>query len=424
MNAVDLAEFISEMDPEDERLVILFRLMPKEFGAEVFAYLDRDAQQRVVQGISDKELRGIMDELFLDDTVDFIEEMPASIVRRVIKLADHETRKQINQLLMYPDDSAGSLMTTEYMEAKTGWSIAQAIASVRSQCEDMEFISTLFVTDGARHLKGSVLLKDLLAASDSDSVASIVNTNINFVSTLTDQAEVADMFKRYDLVTLPVVDGEQRLVGIISIDDIVDVIDEEATEDIYKMAAMEPIEQSYSDAGVFTLARKRIVWLAVLMISSTVTGFIIERFQAALAANVLLVSFIPMLMDTGGNASSQTSASVIRALVLKEVAFRDIFKVIWKEFRVSVIVGAGIAALNFLRVMLFNRNLLVALVVSATLFIVIVVSKIVGCVLPMFAQRIHLDPALMASPMITTIVDAVALLVYFGIASQVFGIAV
>ena len=421
---VDLAEFMSdELDLEDKRIPILFRIMPKEYAADVFSYLDHDIQMRVAQEFNDKELKGLLDELFMDDTVDFLEEMPASMVRRVLKVADSDTRKHINQLLMYPDDSAGSLMTTELMEVHREWTVADAIKRVRRQCEDVETITNLYVTDKAHHLIGTISLKDLLTASDTETVADIAETNVISVSTLTDQEDIADMFKRYDFVSMPVVDAENRLLGVITIDDVVDVIEEETTEDIYRMAAMEPIETSYADVSVFTLAKKRIAWLSILMISATFTGLIIQRFEAALAANVILVSFIPMLMDTSGNAGSQASTSIIRALVLNEIEFKDLIRVIWKEFRVSLLVGSGVAVLNFLRILIFNHDLKVATVVSLTLLCAVIVANFVGCVLPICAQKLKLDPALMASPMITTIVDAVSLTLYFTIASIAFGIA-
>ena len=420
MNVVDVAEMFTEWaeDGGDEKqIVIAFRILPKEMSADVFSYLDSDIQQKIVETISDKELGEILDELFMDDTVDFIEEMPANIVKRVIKVSSVEDRKLINQLLMYPEDSAGSLMTTEYMKVDDEWTVGYAIKKIRQQVEDKESIVNMFVTDESRHLVGWLKLRDLLTAQDEDMVKDLIETEIISVQTHIEQEEVAEMFKKYDLVSMPVVDNEGRLVGIITIDDIVDVMEEETTEDIYKMAAMEPIEDGYMETGVFTLAKKRIVWLMVLMISATFTGMIIQNFDAVLSSNIILSSFIPMLMDTSGNAGSQTSVSVIRGIVLGEVEFSDIFKVIWKEFRVSLIVGIGISLFNFLRIALFYKDLVIAFVVAITLFCAIVAAKFVGCVLPIVATKLKLDPALMASPMITTIVDAVSLLVYFNVAS-------
>lgn len=415
LNVVDLAEFISEKE-DDQRTILLFRLLPKEMAAEVFAYLEHDQQQRIVEAITDKELAGILDELFLDDTVDFIDEMPASIVKRVIKISDPDTRRQINQMLLYPEASAGSLMTIEFMELDRNWDVKRAISEVRRQSEDKESITLLFVTDAFRKLEGTIRLRDVLTGRDDEIIGDIMETDVISVKTHDDQAEVAEMFKKYDLLSMPVVDNEGRLVGIITIDDVVDVMEEETTEDIYKMAAMEPIEDSYMSTGVFTLAKKRIVWLMVLMISATFTGMIISKFNTILSANVMLASFMPMLMDTSGNAGSQASVSVIRSLVLGEVEFKDIFAVIWKEFRVSLIAGACVAAVNFARIILMYKDTALAMVVSLTMFCVVIAAKFVGCTLPMIATKLKLDPALMASPMITTIVDAVALLVYFNIA--------
>ena len=416
MNVVDIAYYIGEIG-NDPRAILLFRLLPKEMAAEVFSYLEHDEQQKIVEGITDKELAGILDELFLDDTVDFIDEMPASIVKRVLKISDVDTRRQINQLLMYPEESAGSLMTIEFMEIDSKWNVKKAIEEVRRQSADKESISWLFVTDEKRHLKGGIRLRDLLTGHDDEVIDDLMETGVMVVNTHENQANIADIFKKYDLVSMPVVDNENRLVGIITIDDIVDVMEEEATEDIYKMAAMEPIEESYMDAGVFTLARKRIVWLMVLMISATFSGMIITHFDHVLAVNVMLASFIPMLMDTSGNAGSQSSVSIIRGLVIGDVKLTDMLTVMWKEFRVSVIVGSGMAAFNFLRILIINKDAVLALIVAITIFCTVVAAKLVGCTLPMIATKLKIDPALMATPMITTIVDAVALLVFFNVAS-------
>lgn len=415
---VDFAEAIGEY-PEDPRVLLLFRLLPKEMAAEVFAYLERDLQQRIVEGITDKELSSILDELFMDDTVDFLDEMPASIVKRVIKIADPDMRRQINLMLMYPEASAGSLMTIEFMEVDRNWNVRRAIEEVRRQSEDKESISLLFVTDAFRKLEGTVRLRDVLAARDDEMIGDIMETDVISVKTHDDQADVAEIFKKYDLFTMPVVDNEDRLVGIITIDDVVDVMEEETTEDIYRMAAMEPIQESYMETGVLTLAKKRIVWLMVLMISATFTGKIIESYNGALAANLLLSSFIPMLMDTSGNAGSQTSVSVIRGLVLGQIELSDILTVIWKEFRVGIVVGIMVAAVNYVRIVVFFHNSGIAAVVAVTIFCAVVAAKLVGCTLPIIATRFKLDPALMASPMITTIVDAMSLLVYFNIAIRI-----
>lgn len=415
MNEVDVAEFMKDID-DPKTLLLTFRLLPKELAADVFSYLDHDQQERIVREITDRELAGILDELYLDDTVDFLDELPASLVKRVLAAADADTRKQINALLMYPDDSAGSLMTTEFTELRKEWNVGQAISAIRRQCANRESIDALFVTDARRRLEGVIDISEVLSHPDETLIGDIMDTDIIFAATHEDQADVADKFKKYDLVSMPVVDAENRLVGIITIDDVIDVMEEETTEDIYKMAAMAPIEQSYMETGVFTLAKKRIGWLLLLMISATFTGMIIQNFETALAANVVLSTFIPMLMDTGGNAGSQASVSVIRGIVLGELHFRDLFKVMWKEFRISLLVGVTLAVVNFARVMLMNHSFTIALIVSLTLICTIIAAKLVGCMLPLVATKLHLDPALMASPMLTTIVDAVSLTIFFNIA--------
>ncbi len=429
MNPADIAEQMTEIE-DDKSLVIVFRLLPKEQAAEVFSYLESEEQQRIVTRISDRELAGLVNEMFVDDAVDFTEEMPANIVRRVLALADPDTRKAINQLLKYPDNSAGSLMTTELLRLKGEWTVAEAIAYVRKNCMELESITYAFVTDDSRHLTGVVSMKEVLGSPDEALISSIMDDDVIYAATTEDQADVAEQFKKYDIVSMPVVDGEMRLVGLITIDDVVDVMEDETTEDIYKMAAMAPIEDSYMSTSVFSLAKKRVVWLLVLMISATFTGLIITKFENMLTAVAILTSFIPMLMDTCGNAGSQASVSVIRALVLGEVHFSSMLKVIWKEFRVSIIVGVCVAVVNFIRIIAFyylgmyqieaGQNIfLIAGVVSMTLILAVICAKFVGCTLPLLADKAKLDPALMASPMITTIVDAVSLLVYFGIASLV-----
>ncbi len=415
MNEVDIAQWLADIE-EDPRLLLVFRMLPKETAADVFSYLTHDLQQKIVEGLTDKELARVIDELFLDDTVDFVEEMPASIVKRVVRAADPETRKQLNLLLMYPEDSAGGLMTIEFMELDDVWPVGRAIEAIRAQAADKETISTLYVTDRQRHLEGVVGLRRVLMSDNDQKIGELMETEVITAHTHDHQEDVADKFKKYDLTAMPVVDSENRLVGIITVDDVIDVMEEETTEDIYKMAAMAPSETTYMEAGVLTLVKNRVVWLVILMFSATFTGLIISNFEAALAANVLLASFIPMLMDTGGNAGSQSSVSVIRAITLGEVKFSDIFVVMWKEVRVGALTGAVVAVLNFLRIWLLNGDPLVALVVSITLFIVVIAAKFVGCTLPILATKIKLDPAVMASPLITTIVDAVALALFFNIA--------
>lgn len=423
MNEVDLADMINNAEDDDNlHALVLFRLLPKDMCADVFSYLDSDVQEYIVNGINDKELSAILEELYLDDTVDFVDEMPSSIAKRVLMLSDSETRKRINQFLHYPEDSAGSLMTIEYMSVKKDWTVAKTLLEIRRRAEDKEDIQTLYVSDSKRVLSGMLDLTDVLAASDETILEDIMDTEFVTCNTTTDQAEVAEMFKKYDLISMPVVDKDSHIVGIITIDDIVDVIEEETTEDIYKMAAMAPIDDSYMETGVFSLAKKRIVWLLILMISATFTGLIIQNYSTIISTNVILASFMPMLMDTSGNAGSQASVSIIRGLVLGEVEPKDIAKVIWKEFRVSILVGVIIAFFNFIRMLIMYKDIKISLVVSITLFFVIIAAKFVGCTLPLIATKLKLDPALMASPMITTIVDAVALIVYFKIASVFLGI--
>ena len=426
INLVDLADFIGEMH-EDKRTVILFRILPKEIAAEVFSYLGKDLKQKIVEIISDNELTEIISEMFLDDTIDFIEEMPASIVKRVIKSADSATRKGINQLLKFPEDSAGSIMTIEFMELDDDWTVKKAIEEVRKKSSEKESISKLFVTKRNKILEGTIELKNVLAGKDDELIGDIMDTDIISVNVHEDQKQVADMFKKYDFESMPVVDNENRLVGLITIDDIVDVIEEETTEDIYKMAAMVPNEETYLNTSVFMLARKRVLWLMILMVSAFLTRMIISSYDEMLASFVFLSSFIPMLMNTAGNAGSQASVSIIRSIVLNEVKFKDILKVMWKEQQVGILIGAAVALLNFVGIiginLIFpglNHPYLTAIVVSLTLFVTIALAKIIGCSLPLIATKFKLDPALMASPMITTIVDAIALVIYFKLATMFF----
>jgi len=430
MNAVDIAEFITGEMEEDPRIVVFFRLLPKEIAADVFSYLDHDVQQKIVEGISDRELALIVDDLYLDDTVDFLEEMPANLVKRVIKAADSERRRQINQLLMYPEDSAGSIMTIEFMELDGDWTVKRAIEEVRKQSEDKETVSTLFVTDGRRMLEGVISLRDVLIGKDDQLITDLMERDVISVRTDEDQEVVAQTLAKYDLVAIPVVDKEGRLVGIVTVDDAMDVIQEETTEDIEKMAAILPTEEPYLKTGIFETWKVRIPWLLLLMVSATFTGMIITGFEDALAAQAVLTAFIPMLMDTGGNSGSQASVTIIRGISLNEIAFSDILTVLWKEIRVSVLCGATLAVVSFGKILLVDRLLLgntgitviVAGVVAVTLFCTIVCAKIVGCSLPILAKKVGLDPAVMASPFITTIVDALSLILYFQIARAVLHI--
>lgn len=420
-NPVDIAELFEEM-PENT-LVLLFRLMPKETASEVFSHLDSDVQQRIIEGVTDKELATILDELFFDDTVDFIEEMPANLVKRVLKNTDPATRRLINQVLKYPEDSAGSLMTLEFMELKKDETVAQAIVDIRRNSLEKETIETCFVTSATRVLEGTVTLQNILTSRDDTAIQEIVDKDIFSVSTTEDQSVVADLFKKYELLSMPVVDSENRLVGVITIDDVLDVIEEENSEDIYIMGAVTPSEDSYLKSSVFELAKHRILWLLVLMISASITGFIIRRFDEVLSSMVLLAAYIPMLMDTGGNAGSQSATMIIRGLALGEIKTRDAFKIIRKEFAISLLVGSVLAVVNLGKLLFLDRvSLMVAVTICISLFCTVIVAKICGGLLPILAEKCKVDPAIMASPLITTIVDAVSLTIYFVLATAILHI--
>ena len=423
MNPADVAAIFEEI--ADERLPRLFRLLPKEQAAETFVEMEPEQQEMLIRGFSDAELREVIEELYVDDAVDLVEEMPANVVKRILAQADPQMRKEINELLRYPENSAGSFMTTEYVYLRPQMTVAEAITRIRRTGVDKETIYTCYVTEGGK-LLGTVSVKDLLlCGDDSTKVSEIMDENVISVSTLTDQEEVAKMLSHYDFLALPVVDTDGRMVGIITFDDAMDVIVEETTEDIEKMAGMLPSEKSYLRSSAWDLFKHRIPWLALLMVSATFTGMIITNFESALAAQVVLTAFIPMLMDTGGNSGSQASVTVIRALSLGELEFADAPKVIWKEIRTAVLCGVALAALCFAKIMLVDRMLLgntdidtrTAFVVCFTMALTVLIAKIVGCSLPMGAKKLGFDPAVMASPFITTIVDALSLLVYFGIAT-------
>ncbi len=419
----DIAEFLNELD--EKQALIMFRLLPKEIAADVFSYLSTEMQLGLSQLVSEKELSDILADLYFDDKVDLLEEMPANVVKRILQNTNEVERKLINQFLMYPENSAGSLMTIEFVDLKKEMPARVAIEKIRMTAPDKETIYTCYVTDAKRRLVGTLSLKDLVLSPPDRIVGDIMQKEPIFVNTHDDQEFIAGIFKKYDLLALPVVDQEQRLVGIITIDDVVDVIEQETTEDIYKMAAVQPIEEEYINAGVFSLARKRIIWLLVLMLSATLTGLIIRSFESALQSVVALAAFIPMVMDTGGNAGSQSSSLVIRSIVLGEVEFKDILKVVWKEIRVSFLVGTCLALLNFLRVYLLEGYpIMIALTVSFTLVFTLMFAKVIGGVLPLIAKRLKLDPAIMAGPLITTIVDAAALIIYFYSAIWFIGIKV
>ncbi len=428
MNPSDLAGIFEGM--EQERIPLLFRLLPKELAAETFVEMEPEAQELLIRGFSDSELKEVIDELYIDDAVDLVEEMPANVVRRVLSQADPETRRSINELLKYPENSAGSLMTTEFVTLRPDMTVGESILRIRRTGFDKETIYTCYVTEGGR-LTGLVTVKDLLLAKDDDElVRDIMEEHVISVTTSTDQEEVARMFAKYNFLAFPVVDNEERLVGIITFDDALDVMEEETTEDMELMGGMSPSEKSYRRSSVMDLFRQRIPWLLLLMISATFTGMIITSFETALAAQVALTAFIPMLMDTGGNSGSQSSVTVIRAISLGELSFKDLPMVVWKEIRTAVLCGISLAVVCFLKIMLIDRLLLsndditvtVALVVCLTLIVTVFLAKSVGAVLPLTAKRLGFDPAVMSSPFLTTIVDALSLLVYFGIARILLGV--
>lgn len=429
MNPVDIAGIFEEI--QDEKMPLLYRLLPKDTAADAFVEMDDDTQQFLIHSLSDIELKEVLDDMFLDDVVDMIEEMPANVVKRILRQSSPEDRAKINMLLKFPEDSAGSIMTTELVILRPSMTAEEAIKRIRRTGVDKETIYTCYVADNLSRLTGIVTIKDLLLADDDTVVSDMMDTNVISVTTLTDQEEVASIIKKYDFLALPVVDKENRLVGIVTVDDAVDVMQEEATEDIQKMAAITPnTDTPYLKIGIFRTWKDRIPWLLLLMISATFTGMIISSFEGALAASVVLTAFIPMLMDTGGNTGSQASVTVIRALSLHEVEFKDILRVLWKEVRVAVLCGVSLAMAAFLKIMLVDRLLLsntevtipVAVVVCLTLAITVVVAKIIGCCLPLFAYKLGFDPAVMASPFITTIVDAVSLAVYFIIATNILNL--
>lgn len=421
MNEVDIAGFLDEVEPEQQAVV--FRLLPKELAAAVFTYLeDSEDQEKLIGALSDKELREVLDELYLDDTVDIIEDMPANVVSRILRNTDASTRSQINQLLNYPKDSAGSLMTTEFVYLHPDATVEESFARIRQVGLDKETVYTCYVTKN-RVLLGVVTVKRMLLSAYETHIRDIMEPNVLSVKTHEDKEDVAQMFSKYDLTALPVVDGEDRLVGIITFDDAMDVMEEEATEDIEKMAAILPTDRPYFQVGVIETWKHRIPWLLLLMISATFTGTILGFFEDALAANAALTLFIPMLMDTGGNSGGQSSVTVIRAMSLGDIEFSDWLRVIWKELRVAVLCAATLAAVVFVKVILLDRkSMMVALVVALTILVTIIIAKLVGCTLPMLAKRMGFDPAVMASPFITTVVDALSLLIYFAIATHILGL--
>ena len=428
LEAPDIALLCGELG--EAQLPLLFRLLPKELAAEVFVELDSDQQEMLIRGFSNTELKEVLDELYLDDTVDIVEEMPANVVKRILKHSDPETRKSINEILKYPDDSAGSMMTTEFVDLKETMTVEDAFKRIRRTGPDKETINICYVIDEGRHLLGVLSIRTLLLAEEDDVIGDIMERNFISVQTLDDRESTAQTLSKYDFLALPVVDTENRLVGIVTMDDAMDVIEEETTEDIELMAAMLPSDKPYLKTGVFETWKARTPWLMVLMLSATFTGIILTHFETSLAACAILTSFIPMLSGTGGNSGTQASTAVIRALSLGEVRFSDLLRVLWKEFRVSICCGICLAAANFAKMMLVDRWLMhnptvtpmVALVVCSTLVGTVMCAKLVGCALPILAEKVGFDPAVMASPFISTIVDSLSLLIYFQFASLSLGL--
>lgn len=421
MQPVDIAALFSELPEKSQPPV--FRLLPKDVAAETFVEMDSDLQHHLIQSFSDTELQEVISELYIDDAADLVEEMPANVVKRILRQADPETRRQINEILNYPEDSAGSIMTTEFMSLRAQMSVAEAIKRIRRKGFDSETINTCYVTDDGRRLIGAVSIRTIILAEENDLIENIMDRHVISVGTLEDQETVAKVFAKYDLTVLPVVDGEGRLVGIVTVDDALDVLQEEATEDIEKMAAITPTVRAYLKKSVVEIWRSRIPWLLIMMISATFTGLIITHFEDALKTYVILTAYIPMLMDTGGNSGSQASVTIIRGLSLNELAFHDLFRVVWKEIRVAFLAGVTLAVFNFGKMMVVDQvDFPVALVIGLTLILTVFIAKLVGSILPMLAQKVGFDPAVMASPFITTIVDALSLLIYFSMAGMFLGL--
>lgn len=426
MNVVDIAQFFEDIfeQENEDHFIVLFRILPKDIAASVFSYLSAEGKAHIIQSVTDKEITYILDELYLDDIVDIVEEFPANIVKRLVENTDETKRKLINQFLRYPEDSAGSIMTIEYVALKKEMNVAEALALIKKVGVDKETINTCYVISSDRKLEGVVSIRQLILNDSHVIIKDIMDTHIIRAQTLDDQETVADTFKKYDFLALPVVDTENRLVGIITIDDIVDIIEEENTEDFEIMAGMQPSKTEYMRSTPWELSKNRIPWLLILMISALFTGRIIESYEGAISKVAALATFLPMLMDSGGNAGSQSSTLVIRGLALGEIQTKDFLKVLWKEIRVSFIVGFALVVANFIRLyVLGGRELMLTLTVCISLYFTVIIAKMVGGVLPLAAKKLHLDPAIMASPLITTVVDALALIVYFSTATKLLGIA-
>lgn len=420
INEADVAEFIQRLD-DPEQIGKVFRILPKDMSAEVFSYLEPEFQEKVVKTLSDKDVGKLADELYTDDAVDFLEEVPANVVTRVLKNASPDTRKTINKFLNYPEDSAGSIMTDEMIVLHDTSTVALAIEKIRNTGKDKVTVYTAYVIDSSRHLVGSIELSDLLFSNPEEKIHDIMDKDkqLIFVHTLDDQEEVANVVKQYDLLSVPVVDKENRLVGIVTVDDVVDILEEEATEDMEKMAGIAPSDKPYLKTGIFSTYVKRMPWLLILMIVASVTSVIINHYHSALAMCTALIAYIPLLMDVGGNAGSQSGISVIRALSVGDIEYKDVFRVVWKELSVAFFIGLTLAAVNFIKLFFVDKiGLSVALVISLVMVLIIMFAKLIGSLLPMLADKIHVDPAIMATPLITTIVDLISLLIYFSIASH------
>lgn len=421
LNDADIAALLENL--EEEEILKVFRILPKSIAADVFSYLEVDSQQMIITSLTDREAANIINNLMADDATDLLEEMPANVVKKLLANVSPEARRDINHLLRYPEDSAGSIMTVEFVDLKENLTVTQAIERIRKVGVDSETINICYVLDAQRKLLGTVALRYLLLSTPDDIIGEIMHENVISINTLMDQEEVARQFKKYDFTSMPVVDNENRLVGIITVDDIVDIMEEEATEDIEKMAAIVPSDKPYMRTSVWETYKKRIPWLLLLMVSATFTGQVLKLFENALAACTTLTLFIPMLMDTGGNAGGQASVTIIRGLSLGEIGYRDVFRIIWKESRVALMCGITLGGANFIKLLFLDRvGLMVSVVVCLTLIITILLAKTVGCTLPILAKRIGFDPAVMASPFITTIVDALSLVTYFQIATHFLGL--
>lgn len=420
LNEADIAAFFSELP--DDSLPVLFRLLPKDLAADTFALMDADNQELLIRGFSDSELKEVIDELYVDDAADIVDEMPANVVKRILQNTDPQKRHMINEILKYPEDSAGSLMTTEYISLRPNMTVNDAIKRIRRTISEKETIYTCYVTDNNRHLIGYISVRTLLLSEEYEKISDIMESTPIYVNTLEDKEDVAKKMNHYDFVTMPVVDDEMRLVGIITFDDAIDVMQDEATEDIEIMAAMTPNDEGYFRTSDFKHAKNRILWLLVLMLSAALTGGILAKYENAFESIPILVSFIPMLMGTGGNCGSQSSTMIIRSMSIDEIKLKDFFRVLWMEFRISLILSSILAIVNGIRIFIFYKDLKLAAVIALSLIGTIIMSEIIGCTLPMLAKKCRMDPAVMAAPLITTLVDAGSILIYFSIASKMFGL--